>query len=500
VSSPAICTSGLPATVTATPNPAAGPGITYTYAWTVPAGASAPGNVASFTTSTPGLYSVIVTRGGTECTGTGSSTLAINPNPTCGITGDQSICFGSSSTFTATADMTSYAWTGPNEFSADTQSINVSVAGIYYVTITNASGCQSTCSRELIPVICGGPLCTYTQGAYGNSGGKYCDGTEGGISTALLIKQALDNAGGITVGIAGSRSVYMMNSLEDVECIITKMPGGGGAKELLAPVGDVSICSLPNSYLKNGRINNVLLSQTIALALNVNITSPSKLGSQILQAGTLATAKPVGGCGTSIARERVCGHFDENGIWINTVDYTYRTFSTAVIDAITPDGNGKITVAGLLDLANRALADVDNTKNTEDGASLSDIAGAVGAINEVFDECAIFVGYDVEPLICATEFKTTETARVSETNTFTVFPVPFNEQLTVSYNFDFDTFVKIEVFNSKGVLVASATDSNSNHSVTLNITDSSLEQEEVYIVKVTTNRGSSTKTILSSHK
>ncbi|HEY6142529.1 MAG TPA: hypothetical protein VIV55_03750, partial [Flavobacterium sp.] len=46
VSSPAICTSGLPATVTATPNPAAGPGITYTYAWTVPAGASAPGNVA----------------------------------------------------------------------------------------------------------------------------------------------------------------------------------------------------------------------------------------------------------------------------------------------------------------------------------------------------------------------------------------------------------------------------------------------------------------------
>ncbi|HEY6142530.1 MAG TPA: T9SS type A sorting domain-containing protein, partial [Flavobacterium sp.] len=89
-------------------------------------------------------------------------------------------------------------------------------------------------------------------------------------------------------------------------------------------------------------------------------------------------------------------------------------------------------------------------------------------------------------------------ARVSDPYSFTAYPVPFKEQLTVSYNYDFVTEVKIEVFNSKGEVVASATDTNLNNSITLNIPNTGLEQEELYIVKVTTNRGSSTQKILSS--
>jgi hypothetical protein len=41
---------------------------------------------------------------------------------------------------------------------------------------------------------------------------------------------------------------------------------------------------------------------------------------------------------------------------------------------------------------NRALANDD--RSSEGGASLSDIAGAVGSINEVFDEC-IFKSWDI---------------------------------------------------------------------------------------------------------
>ena len=57
VNSPTICSSQL-ATITAS-NTLAG---TYSYSWTVPSGATNPGNVSTFTTSIPGTYSVIVTN------------------------------------------------------------------------------------------------------------------------------------------------------------------------------------------------------------------------------------------------------------------------------------------------------------------------------------------------------------------------------------------------------------------------------------------------------
>ncbi|MES2239743.1 MAG: hypothetical protein V4497_05720, partial [Bacteroidota bacterium] len=364
------------------------------------------------------------------------------------------------------------------------------------ITPTNCPG--SSNSVDVSTEVCGGPICTYTQGAYGNSGGKYCDGTLGGISTIDLITQALGNAGGsITIGKSGS-SVIM--SLGDENCIITQMPGGGKATEIF-PAGDYDICpSLPNSFLKNGRINNVLLSQTIALSLNVNITKPSQLGSFVLQAGTLATAKPEGGCGSSIAKARVCGHFVEN-VWVDTVnEYTYRTFSAAVINAI----NGDKTIAGLLDLANRALANVDGIKNSEGGVLLSDIAGAVAAVNEVFDECAIAVGWDIEkcPAAPTLDLSSLTTAKISsvETASFTAYPVPFKDQLTIKYDFDYVSDVTIEVFNSKGIIVYSMTDTGSflGKEVTI-IINNTLQQQQVYYVRLTTSQGSTVKSVMSSY-
>jgi hypothetical protein len=78
---------------------------------------------------------------------------------------------------------------------------------------------------------------------------------------------------------------------------------------------------IAKSYLKNGRINNILLSQTIAMALNINITN-LHLGGLILQAGTLATANQLED--GPIPKNRVCGHY-EGDIWIATVnEYTLQ--------------------------------------------------------------------------------------------------------------------------------------------------------------------------------
>lgn len=62
VNSPSFC-PGSTATVTATPTI---PGA-YDYVWTVPAGATDPGNVASFVTSVPGTYTVVITPVNTFC-------------------------------------------------------------------------------------------------------------------------------------------------------------------------------------------------------------------------------------------------------------------------------------------------------------------------------------------------------------------------------------------------------------------------------------------------
>jgi hypothetical protein len=83
---------------------------------------------------------------------------------------------------------------------------------------------------------------------------------------------------------------------------------------------------------------------------------------------------------------------------------------------------------------------------------------------------------------------------------FTAYPVPFKDILTIKCNFDYETDVKIEVFNSEGILVLSKAESNVhlNQEIALHL-HSYKGQEQVYIVKLTTNRGSSTKKVVSSN-
>ncbi|UQD56370.1 hypothetical protein [Flavobacterium sp. K5-23] len=459
-------------------------------------GTGSPFVTASISTTTSYYVSCTSAAG---CEGPRTEVVAtVNPNPILIVTNPASVCSPLTVDLTAasvTVGSTLYGatltyWTNASATVELANPNAVSVSGTYYIKATTTASCYDIEAVSVLIETCGGPLCTYTQGAYGNSGGKYCDGTTGGIPTADLITQALTNAGySIRVGKPG-HSVIM--NLGDESCIIDVLPGGGKAKEL-GVADDINICALPSSYLKNGKINNVLLSQTIALALNVNITSPSELGAFILQAGTLATAKPVGGCGTSVTKDEICGYYDENNIWIPTEnEYTRRTFSAAVIEAI----KGDKTVAGLLDLANRALANVDGIKNSEDDVSLSEIAGAVGSINEVFDECAIFKGWIVE---CPPKPGNSSTTSKIELAGFTASPVPFEDQLTIRYDFDYQSDVKIEVFNAQGILILSKNDTNSylNKEISLSL-NVNRGQEQVFIVKLTTDRGSSTKKVMSS--
>ena len=127
-----------------------------TYTWTVPTGwsiTSGLGTISiSVTVGSAGQDGTITVKAGNSCGTSAASSLSVTVNspPTCTITGgNAAVCVGSTTTWSAATGMTSYAWTGPGSFTASTKDITIGTAGIYNVTITNANGCTSNCSRTL---------------------------------------------------------------------------------------------------------------------------------------------------------------------------------------------------------------------------------------------------------------------------------------------------------------------------------------------------------------
>ena len=314
---------------------------------------------------------------------------------------------------------------------------------------TDACGNTATYTQT-IRVKCCEAICTYTQGAYGNAGGQDCDGDDN-MSTTALINQSIANwSGTLTIGKPGNSVVI---GTGDAACVIAALPGGGPAKEL--PAGNFDICALPNSLTgAGGRIKNVLLAQTITLGLNIGITSPSDLGAFPLQGGVLATADPLGGCGSDIPKERVCHYNTASPYNLVSVEneYTYRTIDAAVVNAIV----GPKTVAGLFDLANRALANTDGVVGSENGASISAIGGAAGAINEVFDECKIFIGWNVAP--CPATDPTPGDGRMAAPTSapalaVTAFPNPYEENFSLKINSPVTGQASISFYTMDGVKI-----------------------------------------------
>ena len=169
VNSTTVCANQT-ATVTATP----GSTGNYSYAWTVPTGATPPGNVATFTATIDGIYSVIITNNATACSSTSASgTVTYNALPTVTVN-SPTACQGQPATVTATPSPTgtyTYTWTYPLGATnpGNVASFNATVSGLYTVIATNTStGCSSSSMTSTVsvnpiptvtvnsPTLCGG--------------------------------------------------------------------------------------------------------------------------------------------------------------------------------------------------------------------------------------------------------------------------------------------------------------------------------------------------------
>ena len=129
----ALCTGG---SVTLTAAPAS------TYAWSTGA------TTQSITVSAAGSYTVVASSGGCSATSAPTVvTLNATPSATISASGATSFCQGGSVTLSAPT-ATSYLWSN----GANTQSITVSAAGSYSVSVSS-NGCSATSSATAVSIL-----------------------------------------------------------------------------------------------------------------------------------------------------------------------------------------------------------------------------------------------------------------------------------------------------------------------------------------------------------
>jgi hypothetical protein len=275
----------------------------------------------------------------------------------------------------------------------------------------------------------------------------------GGVANPLIIG---GNGKFVTIPATASAATLLNKS----------MPGGAGSRELFGSCTVDNVPSLPACWTpgtnntatyitKQGKINNVLLSQTITLGLNSRVSSG--LSGFAIQAGTFATAGRDGGCGSTVPLVRSC-YYNELLQLVVVNEYTYKSIPASVIAALDIKGYPH-TVGGLYQLANDALGNVDGTVGYEGDASLSNINDAVSAINEGFDECRIFVGWDVAPctvpagrIITGSGMfnGTTVTAGTTAKLNVTTYPNPFTDRVRFVIASPVSGQATLEVFDMLG--------------------------------------------------
>jgi len=291
------------------------------------------------------------------------------------IDGPNNVCVDSNTVYCSNAVADTYLWeitgdgtiVGPNDANCVTVSVGATTGGfLLTLTVCNIADTNDCCNSSELEVAieeCGGTYCTFTQGAWGNAGGKAC----GGKTTTELINQALTAAGGsIVVGVLGERSI----TFDDANSILLRLPAGGkpGALPVGLNVNASNQAALEAAKLvkkKGDAINNVLVGQVVALTLNLLVSDGCVEDSEVLANLELLAEF----CTVPYGEEEACAEL-----------------------SIIPESLVGMDVGDLLDAANAALAG-------DDAFSISDIYKAVTAINEGFDECRTIVPCN-RPEIC----------------------------------------------------------------------------------------------------
>jgi hypothetical protein len=240
----------------------------------------------------------------------------------------------------------------------------------------------------------------------------------------LQLIQTLLSGSPLVIGVPG-RSFTVTSA--NASCIILRLPAGGPAATLPATLGNDSLvaptCQTASPLpLKNGKFRNVFLGQLVAYSLNLRLD-------------------------TGLDTLHLCANMLVEGGSI--------LIPTPVLNALTALGLPQ-TAAGLLELANRAIAG-----QPSGGASINQISSALDAINSGFDECKAFLGCGggqaVQGTLNRSEAEGTYGLNQGIPAAYALhenYPNPFNPTTKISFDVPEQSIVRLSIFNILGQEVA----------------------------------------------
>lgn len=316
--------------------------------------------------------------------------------------------------------------------------------------------------------------CSYTQGFYGNAGGKTCAGE----TTRELLTRLLDE----DLVMGDGDNIFTIPA-GGVDCVIDILPGGGPSKVLDGPSSCGDLGNLSTN--KQGRIKNTLLAQGITLALNL-LNSPDLAGFPV--DGELFITRLTEDC------------TDPESKGIEGTEQSYA-FNQELVDFL---GSGA-TIADLLDLVNRALGSGGNISPL----SLSQLADAANMVNEAFDECVVVLvetsedlsGESVEVNPGNTGAKgideslygekgVTSISDLNDGNAVGIYPNPVSDRLYISLPSGTSYIHSVAIYNITGLLLDHmAIESVTGKDNTFEV-DAGHLTPGIYILKVDTGEGS----------
>ena len=227
--------------------------------------------------------------------------------------------------------------------------------------------CGNSCQISILVEECGGGYCTFTQGFYGNEGGKACDAnTTTEIIEAVILPDNPVIVGGLALDGLNPFATGPSITFDSAACIIQRLPCGGKPSPLPDDLGNVNCTdqtALKDAKLlkkKDDRIANTLVGQTVALTLNLRLNTIPCMDEGFDQ----PLSEYVFPAPDDSEDVYICVQQGEEG---------------CIERYMVPESLYGVPVWVVLDLANEALAgNVDLVDGAYEGASF---------INELFDEC-----------------------------------------------------------------------------------------------------------------